>query len=333
MGEGSPTSPGGIKAYIGEGDDISRRPYDHTRSKDKEFWNRAILLTSKDANLAKAHARYLEARFIAVGHQAARSEIANGTASLPPALPESDVSDKEYFIAQALIALPVLGINIFRAAATIPTEAATMSASTKTAEFELRLSNTGNVARALEVDGEFTVRAGSPARGSWVSATNAVGYRTLREDLEREGSISVRDVSAKEVRYSLGIRFSQARALLPQLSWVDPPTVVRTGLRQRPSCPTANGRTASWSPRCIGIGFRMEAVITGHTAKATKVAITFRFYGPPRADSNAETMRSRCSGRNGGAAAAILCAQLFRSSQVAATGTGATAASRSVLVT
>lgn len=196
VGEGTPTSPGGIRAYIGEGDDISRRLYEHTRSEEKEFWNRAILLTSKDANLTKAHARYLEARFIALGYQAARSEIVNNTAPTPPALPESDVSDMEYFITQALIALPVLGINIFRAPATIQTE--TAAGSVKAAEFMLRLSTTGGVALAVEADGEFTVRAGSPARGSWVGTANAVGYRPLREDLEREGAITVRDALAKD---------------------------------------------------------------------------------------------------------------------------------------
>ena len=198
LGEGTSTSPGGIMAYIGEGDDISRRLYEHTRSEDKEFWNRALLLTSKDTNLTKAHARYLEARLIALGHQASRSEIVNGTAPIPPALPESDVSDMEYFIAQALIALPVLGINIFRAPGTIPISTENVNGSVKAAEFKLKLSNTATIARAVEVDGEFTVLAGSPARGSWVGMGNTAGYRPLREDLEREGAITVTDASAKD---------------------------------------------------------------------------------------------------------------------------------------
>ena len=198
LGEGAPTSPGGIRAYIGEGDDISRRLYEHTRSADKEFWNRAVLLTSKDTNLTKAHARYLESRFIALGHQAARSEIVNGNAPTPPALPESDVSDMEYFITQAMIALPVLGINIFRTPGTNPSQVENFSGSIKAAEFRLKLSNTGATARAVEVDGEFTVRVGSPARGSWVGTATVVGYRALREDLEREGAITVRDAAAKD---------------------------------------------------------------------------------------------------------------------------------------
>ena len=38
---------------------------------------------------------------------------------LPLPLPEADVSDMEYFIAQASIILPVLGVNILRSGAVI----------------------------------------------------------------------------------------------------------------------------------------------------------------------------------------------------------------------
>ena len=198
LGEGSPTSPGGVKSYIGEGDDISSRLYEHTRSESKEFWNRAVLLTSKDANLTKAHARYLEARFIALGHQAARSEVTNGTSPSPPALPEADKSDMEYFITQALIALPVLGINIFRVPATSPLPSEHPSDFINVREFTLKLAHTGTMVRAVEIDGEFTVLAGSHARGAWIGTSASASYRSLREDLVREGAISVRDASAKD---------------------------------------------------------------------------------------------------------------------------------------
>jgi hypothetical protein len=80
----------------------------------KDSWDRAIVLTSKDANLTKAHARYLESRFITLATQARRSRLLNGTAPALLPLPEADVSDMEYFIAQAKIILPVLGVNILR---------------------------------------------------------------------------------------------------------------------------------------------------------------------------------------------------------------------------
>src|SRR5690625_4186648 len=72
LGE-DPDSIGGQMAYIGEGDDVSKRLYQHARAEDqrgKDFWDRAIVLTSKDMNLTKAHARYLESHFLTL----ARSE-------------------------------------------------------------------------------------------------------------------------------------------------------------------------------------------------------------------------------------------------------------------
>jgi hypothetical protein len=54
----------------------------------KDFWGRAIVLTSKDANLTKAHARYLESRFITLARQARRSRLINGTAPVPLPCPK-----------------------------------------------------------------------------------------------------------------------------------------------------------------------------------------------------------------------------------------------------
>ena len=108
-----PETFGGTVAYIGEGDDVGTRLRQHARAEEhggKDFWDRAIVFTSKDANLTKAHARYLESGFIALAQQARRARLVNGTAPPPLPLPEADVSDMEYFIAQAKIILPVLGV-------------------------------------------------------------------------------------------------------------------------------------------------------------------------------------------------------------------------------
>jgi hypothetical protein len=81
-----------------DGDDVSQRLAQHARSEGqggKDFWDRAVVLTNKDANLTKAHARYLESRFITLARQAGRSRLTNGTSPLPLPLPEADVSDME----------------------------------------------------------------------------------------------------------------------------------------------------------------------------------------------------------------------------------------------
>ena len=183
-----PESLGGTLAYIGEGDEVRTRLQHHARAEEqggKDFWDRAIVLTSKDANLTKAHARYLESRFITLAQQAERARLINGTAPPLPPLPEADVSDMDYFITQAKIILPVLGVNILRstaAAAVVPASAAVSSP-----VFELYLKRDGISAAAREIDGEFTVLEGSGARMAWIGVEHT--YKVLREKLVREGAI------------------------------------------------------------------------------------------------------------------------------------------------
>jgi hypothetical protein len=71
------------------------RPSPHARAEaqgGKDFWDRAIVLTSKDANLTKAHGRYLESRLITLAQQARRSRLINGTAPPPLPLPETRIN-------------------------------------------------------------------------------------------------------------------------------------------------------------------------------------------------------------------------------------------------
>jgi hypothetical protein len=110
-----PENDGGSLAYIGEGDDVGRRLAEHMRTKD--FWDRVAVLTSKDANLTKAHARYLESRFIAMAKHAKRVRLTNGTSPVLLPLPESDISDMEYFVEQVKLILPRVGFDILRPAA------------------------------------------------------------------------------------------------------------------------------------------------------------------------------------------------------------------------
>jgi hypothetical protein len=193
-------------AYIGEGDDVAKRLYQHARSEEfngKDFWDRAIVLTSKDTNLTKAHARYLESRFITLAIRANRARLMNGTTPPPIALPEADVSDMEYFIEQAKIVLPVLGVNLFRSA-DVTTAATSEKTSAGTLDlspvFELRLKKEGILATAQEVDGEFTVLPGSTARLQWVGVEGH-SYTGLRAKLEQDGTL-VPSSDGKTMRFT-----------------------------------------------------------------------------------------------------------------------------------
>jgi Domain of unknown function (DUF4357) len=235
-----PDSLGGSIAYIGEGDDVGKRLYQHARAEEqggKDFWDRAIVLTSKDANLTKAHARYLESRFITLASQARRSRLLNGTAPAPLPLPEADVSDMEYFISQAKIVLPVLGVNILRSAATADSGVAGASsgpAATSSPVFVLHVKKDGIMARAREIDGEFTVLEGSCARASWTGSQHT--YKTLHHKLADDGAL-VPEPSGAAMRFARDQVFASPSAA----------AAVITG-RQ------ANGR-AEWKAESSGISF------------------------------------------------------------------------------
>lgn len=185
-----PESPGSALAYVGEGDDVGKRITAHSRAEEsggKDFWDRVVLLTSKDANLTKAHARYLESRFIAIAASARRMRLVNGTAPPPIALPEADASDMEFFVEQAKIVLPVLGVNLLRATSAPPSVVAPGPAPEATSPV-FTLTVKGTNAQAQEVDGEFVVRQGSLARPTWSGAA-ALSYGKLRQQLEDDGSL------------------------------------------------------------------------------------------------------------------------------------------------
>ncbi len=148
------------------------------------------MLTSKDMNLTKAHARYLESRFIEIAQQAGRAQLVNATAPPPIALPEADKSDMEQFIEHAKIVLPVLGVNIFRSPASGSNirHSDTTGARAESVVFELTLRKFGIAATARDVDGEFTVLQGSQTRLNWVGSEGH-SYRRLREKLEKDGTL------------------------------------------------------------------------------------------------------------------------------------------------
>lgn len=210
-----PDSLGGLIAYVGEGDDVGKRLYQHARQEDqggRDFWDRTIVITSKDTNLTKAHARYLESRFISLGLQAKRAKLVNSTSPQPITLPEADVSDMEYFIEQARIVLPIVGVNIFRAAAATAKTAVVSQEQPVGASpvFELRLKKEAIFAKAQEIDGEFTVLTGSTTRIGWTGAS-AHNYRALKEKLEHDGTL-VASADGKTMNFTHDQVFSSPSA-------------------------------------------------------------------------------------------------------------------------
>lgn len=99
------------RVYIGETDDLKSRLDQHHARKD--FWTRAVVFTSKDSNLNKAHVRYLENRLIGLAATAGRAELDNATTSGTTPLSEADSADAEAFLADMLVIYRVLGVTAF----------------------------------------------------------------------------------------------------------------------------------------------------------------------------------------------------------------------------
>lgn len=113
-----PERAGALVAYIGEADDLAARMRYHVSSGDQDFFERVAVTVSADDNLTKTHARYLESQLIRATQLAGSIRLTNTRAPDFRRLPEADMADMDYFLAQLRIVLPILGYDLFRPAAT-----------------------------------------------------------------------------------------------------------------------------------------------------------------------------------------------------------------------
>jgi hypothetical protein len=183
-----PDQPSRNRVYVGEGDSVADRLRMHAKDPKKDFWSNVCIVTSKDQNLTKAHVRYLESRIVEIIRDADRANLANGNEPSSKLLPESDVADMEYFLAQMQMVLPVVGLDFLRPKVALPEAPGVGANAPRVAGLELALINKKwNIeARAVDQDGEVTVLKGSKAtaKGGFVNS-----YRALRDTLIQDGRL------------------------------------------------------------------------------------------------------------------------------------------------
>ena len=185
--------------YIGESDNVRKRLAQHNKDDAKAFWERTCVVTSKDQNITKAHARYLEARLISIATEIGKTKLFNSTAHSPQVLPEADISDMEYFIEQIRLVLPVVGYDAFRAKPTRRTppkngEAKEALPSEPLTTFEINAKKLNLQAEAQELGGEFVVLSGSRAVAKWrQKAGHNTGYSKLHGKLVQSGILSINE--------------------------------------------------------------------------------------------------------------------------------------------
>lgn len=188
-----PSSPLKDKVYIGESDNVLKRLTQHNNDPNKDFWNRTVVVISKDENLTKAHVRYLESRLIDITAQAGRATLGNSTSPDTPSLPEPDVADMEYFLEQLQTLLPVLNLPFATPAPTISTISSTQEEQTDpvvskvTSPLFVAISSDYN-ATAQEIDGQFVILKGSIIKKETKSSLRAT-YTEMREQFIQDGTL------------------------------------------------------------------------------------------------------------------------------------------------
>ncbi len=155
--------------YVGESENVGSCLRTHDGDESKDFFERAVVFVSKDENLTKAHARFLEATLLQKVVLADRAKIINGNEASFSPLPEADRSDMEYFVSQIELILPVLGLDILRPQTTkksvnlIRDEASGDNAEDHKSPVFV-YTEAGTSAEAVEINNEFVVRSNSIAR-------------------------------------------------------------------------------------------------------------------------------------------------------------------------
>jgi hypothetical protein len=221
---------GAVRCYVGETDDFVARLRQHNAN--KPFWDRVVVVTSKDANLTKAHGRYLEARLIGLARQAGRVALDNGTEPPVPALPEAHRSDMDYFIGQLQIILPVLGIDAIRVIERMAVPGGQKD-NLLSPVFRLLNKKLQVDARAQQIDGEFTMPTGSTVVADWHGVGKAdstirayQSYRAQHQKLIADGAIVIADgigTLAKDVVFgspSTAGAIAQGRSCNGRISWI-----------------------------------------------------------------------------------------------------------------
>jgi hypothetical protein len=161
------------KVYVGEGDPVRPRLEQHAKLKD--FWTHAVVFTSKDQNLNKAHVQRLEARLVELARSVKRCVLDNSNIPQAPSLSEADTAEVEGFLADVLLCLPILGYGFFE--------------STPPPAFKavpLFLKARGIEARGFESPGGFVVQGGSKAAKEDTPSIHAY-LKAIRAELVRQG--------------------------------------------------------------------------------------------------------------------------------------------------
>lgn len=177
-------------AYIGESENVKDRLLMHDRK--KEFWNDAVVFTSKDENLTKSHVKYLESRLEGIARAAGRYELENGNTPTQSTLPRAEREAMEELLEDVRIVLGTLGYPIMEPlvqGVSGSAESLTASRGSDTnPQIVLGFKVNNYLAHGVQTEEGFVIKKGSTAaKTPSVSLTGKI--RELRERMLSDGRL------------------------------------------------------------------------------------------------------------------------------------------------
>lgn len=169
------------KVCIGESESVLERLKQHVGD---ESWQEALLFTSKDENLTKAHVKFLESRLIERARSAGRYTVTNTNQPALPGLPRADRDAMEEFLLHLPILLGVLGHRVLDPL----TSVAGPGKEQGTARVELHYTVREASARGAVTDDGFVVFKGSTALKQ-LEANLPLGWRAIKEELVKTAKL------------------------------------------------------------------------------------------------------------------------------------------------
>lgn len=165
--------------YIGEAENTIVRLKQHLDKKDD--WNEVIVFISKDANLNKAHVKYLENRFHSIAMECSRYTVENSTKPTKSAVSEAEQAQLEEFIYNAKILVNALGHKAFEPYAEYT------KGNSDNEQFFYVSAGTGK-ARGIPTSDGFVLLKGSPIHTTSANSLN-IGIKRKVEESREKGQI------------------------------------------------------------------------------------------------------------------------------------------------
>lgn len=106
-------NPDNLSVYVGEGESVDTRLKSHSHGeKQKDFWEEAIVFTSKDDYITKTQIQYLESEIYRLVNQAEKAEPENNRTPSKPNLSEVDTAEMKHFLDAIRLILSSVGVDI-----------------------------------------------------------------------------------------------------------------------------------------------------------------------------------------------------------------------------